>query len=154
MNTDHRLQDGILQIEISQHAVGRGLFAVWLVQLGSPDVRRPPNAGQQAGRSAHRIVAWTGHLFVPCLCRTAGDEKRDHRDEEHEFDVHLHVQHLGLSVRNLCVSNGSVFYHGSLFVPSALHSTYRTSWSRSQYRQQKVPGLVDSHSTEKSLWNY
>lgn len=96
MITDHRLQDEVLQSGFREHAVARRLSAVGRLRLGSPDVRRPPDAGQQAGRPAHRVVAWTGHLLVPRLCRAASDQHGDYPDGAHEFGEHLHVEQLML----------------------------------------------------------
>lgn len=93
MSTDHRLQDEVLRSWFGEHAVARRLSAVWGVRLGSPDVRRPPDAGQQAGRPAHRVVAWTGHLLVPRLGRTARDQHGDYHDGGHECSEHLNVEH-------------------------------------------------------------
>ncbi|KAK2893807.1 hypothetical protein Q8A73_016291 [Channa argus] len=96
MTTDHRPQGGV---EIGQHAVGRRLSAVGRVQLGSPDVRRPPDTGQQAGRSAHRVVTWTAHLLVPCFRWPAGDQHGDDNDCE-EFCRHVRVQQSALVLRS------------------------------------------------------
>lgn len=93
MTTDHRLQDETVRSKIRKHAVGRGLSAFRRVQFRSPDVRRPPDTGQQAGRPAHRVVAWSGHLLVPCLRRAASDQRENHHDGEDEFSGHLHVDH-------------------------------------------------------------
>lgn len=86
MTTDHWLQDETLRSYFREDAVGN-------VLLGSPDIRWPPDTGQQAGRSAHWVVARTGHLLVPCLRGTASDQHGYHHDEEHEFSRHLHVEH-------------------------------------------------------------
>lgn len=89
-STDHGPQDEVLQTCFSR-AVGRRLSARRL-RLGSPRVRRPPNAGQQPGRSAHRVVAGAGHLFVPRLGRTAGEQQQEADGGQHGSAEHLQVR--------------------------------------------------------------
>lgn len=93
MNTYHAFEDGYLPVSLWNHVVTWCLPAVHqcLFGLGSPDVRRPPDTGQQTGGTTHRVVTGPGGLLVPGFDWMAGDEQR-HRDTHHsEPDCPLHV---------------------------------------------------------------
>lgn len=89
-STDHGPQDEVLQTCFSRVAA-RGL-PVRRLRLGSPRVRGPPDAGQQPGRSAHGVVAGSGHLFVPRLGGDAGEQQEEADGGQHESAEHLQVQ--------------------------------------------------------------
>lgn len=112
-STDHGPQDEVLQTCFSR-AVGRRL-SVSRLRLGSLRVRRPPNAGQQPGRSAHRVVAGTGHLLVPRLGRNAGEQQEKADDRQHESAEHLQVQMWRPSLR-VPVASGSVLKPAAVFI--------------------------------------
>lgn len=92
--THHRLQrEDFSRSFLRPRAVApRWLPALRRLQLGSPDIGPPPDAGEQPGRPAHRVVARTGHLLVPGLHGAARDVRRGDRDEEEEFGEHLRVR--------------------------------------------------------------
>lgn len=92
-NTHHAFEDGYLPV-LWDHVVTRCVLAVQhsLFGLRPPGVRRPPDAGQQAGGATHRVVAGPGGLLVPGFDLIAADEQR-HGDAHHgKLDWPLHVQ--------------------------------------------------------------
>lgn len=92
-STHHAFEDGDLLVSVWNHAVASCLPAVQqrLFGLGPPDVRRPPDAGQQTRGTTHRVVTGPGRLLVPGFDWIAGDEQR-HCDAHHgKPDWPLHV---------------------------------------------------------------
>lgn len=82
--THHAFEEGNLLVSLWDRVVTLRLPAVHqrLFGLGPPDVRRPPDPGQQTGGATHRVVTGPGGLLVPSFDWLAGDEKR-HRDTHH-----------------------------------------------------------------------
>lgn len=82
--THHAFEDGYLPVSLWNHVVTWCLPAVHqcLFGLGPPDVRRPPDTGQQTGGATHRVVTGPGGLLVPGFDWMAGDEQR-HCDTHH-----------------------------------------------------------------------
>lgn len=78
-NTHHVFENGDLPATVCDGVVTGCLSAVHhcFFGLGSPDVRRPSNTGEQTGGSTHRVVTGPGRLLVPCFDRMAWDEQRD-----------------------------------------------------------------------------
>lgn len=116
-NTHHRLEREDLQRSgFRRRAVApRRLPAVRRLQLGSPDIRPPPDAREQPGRPAHRVIARAGHLLVPGLYRAARNVRRDDRDNEGECGEHLRRR----------VTGGAVASLNPLIVSSCEGSPYR-----------------------------
>lgn len=80
--TCHVFKDGDLPVSLWDHGVSCHLPAVRLCALGSPDVRRPPDPGQQPGGATHRVVTGPGGLLVPGFDWLTGQEQR-HSDTHH-----------------------------------------------------------------------
>lgn len=76
-STHHVFEEGDLPVSLWDHVVACCLPAVHqrLLRLGPPDVRRPPDAGQQTGGATHRVVTGPGRLLVPGFDRATGDEQ-------------------------------------------------------------------------------
>lgn len=89
----HAFEDGYLPV-VWNHVVTRCVLAVQhcLFGLRPPDVRRPPDSGQQSRGATHWIIAGPGGLLVPGFDLIAGDEQRHGDAHQGKLDWPLHVR--------------------------------------------------------------
>lgn len=145
--THHAFEDGDLPGTLRDYVVTDCLSALHqrLLGFGSPDVRWPPDTGQQTWGATNRVVTGTGGLLVPGFNWIAGDEQRHSNAHHSKPGWFLHVwNRLGTFYAGLFSSAVRLF---CLVVQETFCCLYRLTGRR--YRD---PGRSSNQSHEVGGW--